>query len=231
MTFAIILACTVAACFALRNPIKKWPMLFYAIAVVIDLVYVASGYFDLPHTAWSLLHVLVQKCTLSLAIFIVVMYVGVLKKGSKPYMWLKGIRAELSIIAWILSLGHMVVYLMTYVPRIFGGGIIKGNVMFAFVLAVVLFVLLLVLGITSFNFVKKRMDADAWTKLQKWAYLFYALVYVHLLAMLLPAALHGGLQATITTGVYSVVFIAYFVLRVYRALADRKLAEAQDAAA
>ncbi|WP_165248804.1 ferric reductase-like transmembrane domain-containing protein [Adlercreutzia sp. ZJ141] len=222
MTFAIILACTVAACFALRNPIKKWPMLFYALAVIIDLVYVVGSFYELPRAVWIVLFTLIQKCTLSLAIFIVVMYVGVFAKGSKPYMWLKGIRAELSIIAWILSLGHMVVYLMSYVPRIFGGGIIKGNVMFAFVLAVVLFVLLIVLGVTSFNFVKKRMDNDSWVKLQKLAYLFYALVYIHLLAMLLPAALHGGIQAGITTGVYSVVFIAYAVLRVYRALADRR---------
>lgn len=117
---------------------------------------------------------------------------------------LKPVRSELSIVAWFLSLGHMAVYLESYLPRLLGGGEIGGNVMGAFVLAVVLLVLLVVLGVTSFAFVKRQMSTASWKKVQKLAYPFFGLVYVHLLLMLLPSALHGGLAAQASVAVYSV---------------------------
>lgn len=220
MTFALILLGTVAACFALRNPIKRWPMLWYVLAVVVDIVFIVGVFGGMPRAVWSVFLVLIQKCTLSLALFIVVMYIGVLARTSKPYLWLKPIRSELSIIAWILSLGHMVVYLASYLPRMLAGGTLNTNVLWSFVLAVVLLVLLIILGVTSFNIVKKRMRTETWKKVQKLAYPFFLLVYVHVLLMLLPSALHGGIASSVTVGVYSVVFIAYIVLRLARAYKD-----------
>ena len=222
MTFAIILICTVAACFALRKPIKKYPMVFYALAVLLDVVFIATFYFDMPRAFWKVIFVLIQKCTLSLAIFVVVMFIGCFARDSKVSTMLRPIRSELSIIAWILSLGHMALYLVKYLPIILRGGAINTNVLTSFILAIVLLVLLLVLGVTSFAIVKKHMKADAWRKLQKWAYVFFMLVYVHLLFMLLPSALHGGAAAQASVGVYSVVFVAYAVMRVCRALVDKQ---------
>ena len=89
--------------------------------------------------------------------------------------------------------------------------------------------LLLALGVTSFNAVKKRMKTESWKRLQRLAYAFFALVYVHLLLMLLPSALHGGQVAQASVAVYSVVFVAYFVLRVARALLDRRATQATPA--
>lgn len=222
MEIIIITAVTILVSWLLRNQIKKYPGVFYALAALIEILYMAGTYFGLPDIVWQPLFLLVQKCTLATALFIVVMYVGVLPKGTKNYLWLKGIRAELSIIACILSLGHMIMCLIPYLPRILAGTGIKGNVLFSFVLAVVLFILILVLGITSFSAVKKRMGTATWIKVQKWSYLFYALLYVHLMAMLLPSALAGGVQAIITTVFYTVVFVSYAVLRVRRAMLDRK---------
>ena len=71
MTFALILVVTVAATFALRNPIKKWPVLFYVLAVLVDVLFVAGSFLELPRPLWSVLFLLVQKCTLSLALFMV----------------------------------------------------------------------------------------------------------------------------------------------------------------
>ena len=88
-----------------------------------------------------------QKCELSLALFVVVMFIGCLNRGGRAYHWLKPVRSELSIVAWFLSLGHMAVYLESYLPRLLGGGEIGGNVMGAFVLAVVL--LVLVIGLNA----------------------------------------------------------------------------------
>lgn len=222
MEFFIVLAATVLGCLALRNPIKRWPMLFYVLAVALVGVFVLGAYIPLPRSVWSLLLVLVQKCMLPLALFVVVMYIGVFGRDSKVGSWLRPIRAELSIVAWILSLGHMTMYLVSYAPRLLAGRI-DGSVLAALVLALVLFALLLVLGITSFNVVKKHMKTSTWKRVQLLAYPFFGLVYVHLLLMLLPSALRGGVPAQISVAVYTVVFGAYAVLRVMRAARDRRL--------
>lgn len=226
MTFAIVLACTVAACFALRNPLKACPTAFYALAIAVDVAFVAGTFWGLPRDVWSVLFVLIQKCLLPLALFVVVMYIGALPRDSRPCRWLKAVRAELSIVAWILSLGHMAVYGATYLPRLLTGGRMDANVVASFAVAVVLLALLLVLGVTSFNAVKKRMRTETWKRVQKLAYPFFLLVYAHLLLMLAPSALHGGIAATTSVAVYSVVFAAYVVLRLVRAVKDRRSAAA-----
>lgn len=229
MDFAIILAATVAACFALKVPLKACPLAFYLGAVAVDAVYVYGVFFGLPRAVWSPLFVLVQKCELALALFVVVMFIGCLSREGRAYKWLKPVRSELSIVAWFLSLGHMAVYLESYVPRLLGGGEVSGNVRGAFALAIVLLVLLVVLGVTSFAFVKRHMHTDTWKKVQKLAYPFFALVYVHLLLMLLPSALHGGIAASTSVAVYSVVFVGYGLARTARALADKRAEEAPAA--
>lgn len=227
MTFALVLLCTVAASFALRNPLKACPLAFYVLAIAVDVAFIGGSFWGMPRGIWSVFFVLIQKCLLPLALFVVVMYIGVLPRTSRPCMWLKAVRAELSIVAWILSLGHMAVYLVTYLPRLLTGGRMDLNVIASFFVAVVLLVLLLVLGVTSFNFVKKRMHTETWKKVQKLAYPFFLLVYVHLLLMLAPSALHGGIAATASVAVYSAVFLAYIALRSVRAAKDHRLREAK----
>mgnify|MGYP000585759032 CR=1 FL=1 len=67
------------------------------------------------------------------------LYIGVFAQGSKAKTYLLPIRAELSIVAWILSLGHMAVYLMSYVPQLSHGvehmnGVVLGSLAVALVL-------------------------------------------------------------------------------------------------
>lgn len=223
MEFLIVLIAAALACTLLRNPIKRWPWAFYALTVALVVLFVCGAYLPLPRPLWSLLLVLVQKCMLPLALFVVVMYIGVLARDSKARTWLRPIRAELSIAAWILSLGHMTMYLATYAPRL-GAGRVDGNVLVSLALALVLLALLLVLGVTSFNMVKKRMKADTWKRVQRLAYPFFGLVYVHLLLMLLPSAVQGGAAAQASVIAYTAVFGLYAVLRVTRALLDRRMA-------
>ena len=220
MTFLMVLAVTVAACLALRTPLHKWPVAFYVLAVAADVAYVIGVEGLLPRVVMGPLTLLMGKCVLSLALFVVVMYIGVFAKGSKVHQWLKPVRSELSIIACILACGHMAVYLGSYAPRL--GGTLGVNVVSALVVALALLVLLLVLGVTSFAFVKRRMRTDSWKRLQRWAYVFFGLVYVHLMLMLAPAASQGGEAAVASVVVYTVIFGAYAALRVRRALVDRR---------
>ena len=230
MTFIIVLVATVAACFALRNPLHKWPVAFYVLAVAVDVVFAFGTFGMLPRSIWMPMLVLVQKCMVALALFVVVMFIGCFSKESKVGRWLRPVRAELSIIACILACGHMAVYLASYLPRLAMGGL-GGNVLASLTLALVLLALLLVLGITSFQAVKKHMRTETWKRVQKFAYLFFGLVYVHLVLMLLPSALAGGAAAQTTVGIYTVAFGGYAVARIARALADRRAVAAEGASA
>ena len=221
--FLIVLLATVVGCLVFRAPLKKAPVLFYVLAIALDVFFAAGLSLGLPRELWSVLMLLMQKCTLSLAIFVVVMYIGVFRVDSQVGRWLRPVRSELSIIACILAAGHMAVYLAAFAPRLSAGHAVNSNVALSFGVAVALLALLLVLGVTSFSFVKRRMRADSWKRLQRFAYLFFGLVYVHLMVMLAPAALQGGAASRESIVVYSVVFIGYGVARVARALADRTI--------
>lgn len=223
MTVVAVLVGAVAFAFAFKRPIKACPVAFYALAIVLDVLFVVGSYAALPAVAHDALLVLLHKCTLATALFAVVMYVGVFAHGSRGASYLRPIRAELSIVAWLLALGHMVSYLSSYATSL-STGLPHANVAIALVIALVLFALLVVLGAASFGFVKKRMRKETWKRVQRLAYPFWGLVYVHLLLMLLPSALRGGAPAQMSVVVYSIVFLGYAALRIRRALADKRRA-------
>ncbi|MBQ3106163.1 MAG: ferric reductase-like transmembrane domain-containing protein [Eggerthellaceae bacterium] len=206
-----------------RKPLKKYPVLFYLLAVALSIVYLVTALWSVPPMVRSVIFVLMQKCTLALAFFTVVMFIGVFDKDSAIGQGLRPVRAELSIVACILTIGHMVVYLIPFAPRVFGG-YADAWVMVFFVTAIALLVLLLILGVTSVQKVKRAMHASTWKKVQRWAYVFFGLVYIHLMVILLPPALNGGAAAKVSVAVYTVLFAAYAVLRVRRAVADSKKA-------
>lgn len=70
-----------------------------------------------------------------------IMFIGVFSRDSKVGSWLRSIRAELSIVAWMLSLRH-IVYLISYAPRVLAGGSLGGNVALSFLVVLVLLGLL-----------------------------------------------------------------------------------------
>ena len=217
MTLILVLAGAVAFAFACKRPIKSCPLAFYALAATLDVLFVVGSFAGLPPMLYDALFLLLHKCTLATALFAVVMYIGVFARDSRVATYLRPIRAELSIMAWLLSLGHMAIYLSTGLPQT--------NVAVALALALALFALLVVLGVTSFNVVKKRMKKETWKRVQLLAYPFWGLVYVHLLLMLVPSALRGGAPAQMAVAVYSVVFVGYAVLRIRRAAVDRRKEE------
>ena len=224
MTFLIVLICVVVAVLLLKPAIKKAPAIWYAAAIVLALLYIGAlqGLLPLSAPVRNVLFLLLQKGTLAVALFTVVMFVGVFPRDSKLRKYLSPIRAELSIIACMLIVGHILAYCLTYVPRVLGAGVISPFVSVGLGVAFAVTVLLIVLGATSFNSVKARMNSQTWFRVQKWSYVFFGLTYVHVLAMLLPSALSGGMTAAQSVVAYTVVFGAYAVLRIVRAILDRK---------
>ena len=85
----------------------------------------------------------------------------------------------------------MGIYLAMYLRRVVEGSAFASSTMVALVVAVVLLVLVVVLGATSFRWVKRKMKASSWLALQRLAYVFYGLVYAHLMFMIGPSAFAG----------------------------------------
>lgn len=222
MIFLVSLLAACAFAFVLRNPLLRWPGVFYGLALVLDVVYLLAATGVIDHYAWTEMYLSMQKCTLAFGLFAVVMFVGVFSRASKVRQWLQPVRGTLSIVAWILCLGHVAMYGASYLPRVLDGGQVSGNVLAAFALACVLVALLMVLGVTSLVAVKKALGTSRWKAIQLLAYPFFGLVFLHVLLMLLPSAATGGLAAQQSVAVYGVVLGIYAVLRAVRAVADKR---------
>lgn len=222
MEFIAVLILTVAAVFALRNAIRRAPTLFYLAAAALVALQL-SELSGLLGAWWKPLLLLTQRCMLALSLFVIVMFIGTLPKESRVGKWLRPIRGELSILACILCTGHILSYIAPYTIRAISCAM-SGSMLASFVTAMVLVILLAILGTTSLETVKRRMNATSWKKLQRWAYVFFALIFLHLLLMLLPSALKGAKQAMESLVVYSALFIAYVALRTIKAVADKRFA-------
>ena len=125
MTLILVLAGAVAFAFACKRPIKSCPLAFYALAATLDVLFVVGS--GLPPMLYDALFLLLHKCTLATALFAVVMYIGVFARDSRVATYLRPIRAELSIMAWLLSLGHMAIYLSSYAANL-STGVAQTNV-------------------------------------------------------------------------------------------------------
>lgn len=219
MGFIFILAATTAASIVFAGVLRKAPWLFYGLAVAAVAVLFAGAHGLLDGSWWKPLILLVKRCMVALSLFAVVMFIGTLRKDSMLGMRLRAVRSELSIVACILCLGHVFLYFVPYSSRAFSGTL-QNNILASFVVAMLLFVLLVILGITSCEAVKKRMRTAKWRSIQRLAYAFFLLTYVHLMFMLVPAAINGGVSAAIGVAVYTMIFGAYVALRLYRRKRD-----------
>ena len=222
MQFLGVLACVTLFVCVFRQAIKRRPFLLYSLAALFDIALIAFELGMLPKSGGLFLVATMRRGGLGVAFFVVVMFIGALPRDGWPSKWLRPIRAELSIAGCILIAGHIAAYLPGYFSSVVVGGVVRHHMLVAVVLGLCLLILLVVLGFTSLRVVKRRMRASSWKKLQNSAYAFYALIYFHLMFMLGPSALSGGRSAQASVAVYSVVFGAYFVLRIVRAVADCK---------
>ena len=222
MEILLLLIGTMAFCWVFRHPIRKAPWVFYLLAIALDVLLFANSFTSLPRWLIDIISPLMQKGGLGVAMFILVMWIGVFPRNGYLSKTFRPIRAELSILACILIAGHMVLYMTAYLPRILSGAYIKPPVMYSFVIACVLLALVLVLGVTSFRFVKRHMKAKNWKKLQSLAYIFYALTLIHLLLMLMPSALAGNSRSIAAVIIYGILFGGYIIARIIRALVDKR---------
>lgn len=225
MIFLIALVLTGIFIFVCAKTLKQHPVPFYAGAVLIALTVIGCTAGNVIFPEWFRLWVwpLVSRGALATALFAAVMYAGVLPNGSKGIKILMPIRGELSILASILTLGHNGAYGRTYFRMLFTNpDRLPANQRAAAVCSLVMLVIMIPLFVTSFKCIRRKMKPARWKKLQRFAYGFYALLYVHILLLTWPQALAGESGYVLNFLIYSIVFVGYGICRVLKAVSVKK---------
>lgn len=200
--------------------IKKHAAACYGAACLISLIVIVAVWAGiLPNTPWIL--PIFTQGGLGGALFIAVMFAAAVPNGSRYMRLVMPIRGELSIIASILTLGHNIAFGRTYFVRLFAGTALPFPVLCAAICSLCMIVIMLPLFITSFRCVRRRMKPKSWKWLQRFAYAFYALMYVHVLLLNLPGA-HSSAASAVNVILYSIVFLSYGCMRVRKAMLKKK---------
>lgn len=222
MDIVIALVIGVAFACAFRNAIRARPFVFYLLAAAIVALFAALSFSgDIPAPV-RIVYPYVQRCLLAFALLAVVMFIGALPEASKARAYLAPIRGELSIIASILAIGHVVNYLASYLGQFAARlGSMPATMIASFAVSILLVAALAVLAVTSVQAIRKRMSAVSWKRIQKLAYPFFLLVFVHVLLILGPSASGLGQKASTSIIVYTVIFGTYCVLRIGKAVLAR----------
>lgn len=209
------------------SAIKKHAPVFYGGAALLALTTIAvtwSGA-DASFPGWMSNYVwpLLSHGAFASALFIIVMYIGALPNGTKAIKRLMPIRAELSIMASLLVLGHNIAYGRTYFVRLFTDtSKMSTTQTLAAICSLIMIAIMLPLMITSFKAVRKNMKPKSWKKLQRSAYVFYGLIYVHTMLLYVPMVQAGRSAYIVNVIVYSLIFISYAGMRIRKELLKKK---------
>ncbi len=222
MIFIIALAAALTFTIAFSALLRKHPVPFYAAAVIISILIVYCTWQHISFPEWVEIWVwpVFARGALAGAIFVLVMCTGALPNGSAAMKMFMPVRANLSIIACILTLGHNIAYGKTYFTALFlEPSRLSTPTLLAAICSLIMIIIMLPLFITSFRPVRKMMVAKNWKRLQRWAYLFYGLLYCHIMLLAVPNAINGRAGYALTVFVYSLVFLSYLICRVIKVAA------------
>lgn len=203
----------------LKDSLKKHACIYYIGAAVISIAVFLIGFLPMPLFVKNNILGIFAKGSLGTAMFVAVMYAGALPKGSKLIAPLMKIRGELSITAAILVLCHNFTYGMTYFKMLFiKPAALSATQLTAAIISIILITIMLVLTVTSFQAVRKKMKAKKWKQLQRTAYVFYGLMYVHIMLINIPYARLGIGTYIANVVIYSIVFLGYAAMRIAKAV-------------
>lgn len=224
MLFIISLVIALFIAFCLDKPLKKHPAVFYIAAAVLTIASVVVTQSDITISSRFVRDYVLgifSRGALGAALWAVVMWTGALPNGSAPIKKLMPIRGELSITAAVLTMAHIITFGMQYIRNLIDGRTGSGDAYRDFVITCILSLsmtmIMVPLAIMSFKAVRKKMNAKTWKRIQRLAYLFYAMIYIHIMVLFVPKAQKGREGYFLSVLVYSAVFIGYAVLRLRKA--------------
>ena len=151
-----------------------------------------------------------------------VMWTGALPNGSRLMKALMPIRGEMSILAAAVTLCHCIYEGILFINRLAGGGAFGIAETVSAVVSLLMLVIMIPLTVLSFRRIRSMMNPIKWKRIQCFAYLFYILMYVHVLCVLLPSAMVGKTESAVGIILYSAVFFGYAAARLYKESAKKK---------
>lgn len=197
------------------NIIKKYPILFYMatyiLIIPVVLYYQTKFYKNMPIWFTKYIMDIFKRGIFSTVTFMIVMFLGVITTHNKYTRKLMSIRCEMSIIGCFAAICHNVTYGIRYFVEFFTNAS-KMNIYTktATIISLILISMMLPLMITSFKCVRKKMKAKNWKNLQKLAYPFFYLIYVHLMILFMIKPEKHMLSIVL----YTVIYMLYTILRV-----------------
>ncbi len=217
---ALIFACIFI--YFLQKPFKKYSFVFFSAALAVTVFTSIFDFRNMPDF-FNYVIGLFTSGVLGTAFWCVVMWTGALPNGSKLIKVLMPIRAELSILAAIFTLSHTIYYGKSYFFKMFSMQQKFSTFLFlAFIVTIILLAIMLPLTIISFPKIRKKMNPKLWKNIQKTAYIFYTLIYVHVMTVFVPRSKAGHEGYLLDIIVYSLIFIGYAVFRIRKWYVLRK---------
>ena len=215
MIVILTLLCSLAFFHFFGKAVKKKPAVLYGICILLSLVsifYPREG--GLPFLDFFFKKIM-QRGILAGSLFIWVMLAPVLPKRFSGRKTIYLLRGEMAICASLITLAHNLAFGGKYFGALFlGQGHISLMELHAAIVSCLMILLLIPLTITSFQTVRRKMQAKTWKKLQNWSYLFYLLLYLHIFFIYQGALIRGKGEYFFTLMLYSFLFGLYGFLRI-----------------
>ena len=215
MILTITLLCSLAFFHFFGKAVKKKPAVLYGICILLSLVsifYPREG--GLPFLDFFFKKIM-QRGVLAGSLFIWVMLAPVLPKSFSGRKTIYLLRGEIAICASLITLAHNLAFGGKYFGALFlGQGHISLMELHAAIVSCLMILLLIPLTITSFQTVRRKMQAKTWKRLQNWSYLFYLLLYLHIFFIYQGALIRGKGEYFFTLMLYSFIFGFYGFLRI-----------------
>ena len=232
MSLVLCLAVT-GLCFSLlEKQIRRRPFFFYLFFMLLSLLSIfLPKQLTIPPLAY-LINRLLRRGVLAGALFLWVMYAIVLPQKSRLQRVMMSLRAQIAIAASILTLSHNIAYGQHYFVLLFtNAGKLKSYELIAACFSLAMILLLLPLTVTSFQVVRRKMNAKRWKQLQRLSYLFYGLLYLHICLIYTGGLRKGKSEYLVQFALYTLLYGIYLMLRLTKAFLKKPLPTAPDYAA
>ncbi len=219
---ALVFVC--AFSLALAPILRKHPVPFYVLFIAASVLSFSSFLVFVPTLYYA--DQLFASCYTGVAFYVLVMFAGALPKSWAVTKRLLSVRSEMSIAGGFIIAFH-VLKVLPMVPLAFTSSYSKiwGDAlpwMFAasVVVGLPLLVCFLVPWITSFRFIRNRMEHKRWKRVQRLAYPFMALLVAQGMLLAIGHAVYVGVGDArfagyvVTAVTYAVIGVAYLALKV-----------------
>lgn len=233
------------------SSLKRHPRRYYAVFAVpfvLSLVQIGLSLadvkdfklYDVP-VVGELIITYMHMNGFGVPLLLIIMYIGALDTRHTAVRRLMSVRKEMSIISGFPVLSHALVRILYTFPGAWqfftdrtgymqeNADWVKNELGVAlsnagYVLGLLMAVLFLVLWVTSFSAIHRRMGGRRWKRVQRWAYGLYGMMMVHSLLLHTGWLINGDsgdtkflIQSYISLATTLLVFTSYLCLRLRKA--------------